>query len=272
MITSTKRLIFTMRTVFNSLLYAYSTRRAWWFTATSRTRSRFVRTTLGSFWLGISNLLSVAVLATVYGTVFKVSNFSEYVVYLGIGLVVWNSLSSAITSAPSLFDHNANNLKNVSLHPVFYTLEEWAFQLQTFFQSFLLVIVCLLFFQSSLLTNLFTTSFLPLVNLLLFLYWFPLIICLLGVKFYDIVQLVPILMQVAFLLSPILYTKDSLGKLSWFADLNIFYQYLSSLRDSLINGYIDLSAAILLFFINIIGIFFSLFLLARSRRLLPFMV
>ena len=38
----------------------------------------------------LSNLLSIAVLAVVYGTVFKVQDFSNYVVYLGIGLVVWN--------------------------------------------------------------------------------------------------------------------------------------------------------------------------------------
>ena len=90
-----------MTAVIKSLAYAYSTRRAWLFTATSRSRSRFARTTLGSFWLGISNVLSVAVLSTVYGTVFKVSNFSEYVVYLGSGLVIWNSLSSAVCAASS---------------------------------------------------------------------------------------------------------------------------------------------------------------------------
>ena len=79
-------------------------RRAWWFTATARTRARFARTTLGSFWLGLSNLLSIAALALVYGTVS--SKDFVYVVYLGIGLVVWNSISAAIGSAPNLFEHN----------------------------------------------------------------------------------------------------------------------------------------------------------------------
>ena len=188
----------------------------------------------------------MAVLATVYGTVFKVTNFAEYVVYLGIGLVIWNSLSSAICAAPTLLDYNANNLKNVNLHPVFYTLEEWAFQLQTFFQSFLLVILCLSFFNFSLIPHLFVPGFLPLINLVLFLYWFPLIVCLLGVRFHDILQLVPIVMQLLFLLSPILYVKEKLGKLAWFADYNIFYQYLSSLRFSLIHGTIDISSFLIL--------------------------
>ena len=93
-------------------------RRAWWF-ATARTRARFARTFLGSFWLGLSNLLSIAALALVYGTVFKVQDFSTYVVYLGIGLVVWNGISAAIGSAPNLFEHNQAHVHNTNLNPIF---------------------------------------------------------------------------------------------------------------------------------------------------------
>ena len=35
--------------------FAFKTRKAWWFTATSRSRARFARTTLGSFWLGFGS-------------------------------------------------------------------------------------------------------------------------------------------------------------------------------------------------------------------------
>ena len=91
--------------------------------ATARTKARFARTALGSFWLGLSNLFSIGVLAAVYGTVFKVQNFTSYVVYLGIGLVVWNSISSAVGGAPNLFEHNRDHLHNTNLHPIFYTLK-----------------------------------------------------------------------------------------------------------------------------------------------------
>ena len=56
---------------------AWQMRRAWWFTATARTKARFARTFLGSFWLGLSNLLSIGALALVYGTVFKVQDFRD---------------------------------------------------------------------------------------------------------------------------------------------------------------------------------------------------
>ena len=109
-----------MNTAFKSLLYAWRTRRAWWFTATSRTRARFVRTALGSFWLGLSNLLSISALSLVYGTVFKVKDFSLYVVFLGTGLVIWNAIAAALTSAPTLFEYNSIHLKNRNFSPVFW--------------------------------------------------------------------------------------------------------------------------------------------------------
>ena len=56
----------TRCSVRSTLREAWRMRRVWWFTATARTQARFVRTYFGSFWLGLSNLFSVAVLSAVY--------------------------------------------------------------------------------------------------------------------------------------------------------------------------------------------------------------
>jgi lipopolysaccharide transport system permease protein len=255
-----------------TLREAWSLRRVWWFTATARTRARFARTLFGSFWLGLSNLLSIAVLALVYGTVFKVEDFNHYVVYLGLGLVAWNSIAAAIGSAPNLFEHNAQHLHNTNLNPIFYTLEEWAFQVQTFFQSFLLVVLVLSLFQASLIPHLLTAGWLPLMNLLLFIYWVPVLVCLLGARYRDVYQLVPIVLQLVFLLSPILYEKKNLGALSWTADLNPLYRALSPLRHSLIQGHLLGWQDAVLLGANLLGIVAAIWLLNRERRHLPFLI
>ncbi len=247
-------------------------RRVWWFTATSRTKARFVRTFFGSFWLGLSNLFSIAILALVYGAVFKVQDFNTYVVYLGVGLVVWNSISAAIGSAPNLFEHNRPHVHNTNLNPVFYTLEEWSFQLQTLSQSFLLVILVLSFFQNTLLLNFFTVGWLPILNLCLFLYWLPVLVCLLGARYRDLYQLVPIVLQLAFLLSPILYKKERLGVMVWIANLNPFYRILAPIRDGLMAGKIDWSSSILLLIINLFGTWLALRLINREGPNLPFLI
>tara|TARA_B100000700_G_scaffold181361_1_gene200065 strand:- start:5276 stop:6064 length:789 start_codon:yes stop_codon:yes gene_type:complete len=256
----------------NNLKFAYDTRRAWWYTATSRTRARFARTTLGSFWLGFSNLLSILTLGVVYGTVFKVSDFRSYFIYLGIGLVIWNSISASISNAPYLFSHNASNIKNMNLPPLFYTLEEWAFQFQTFFQSFILVFFVLFVFQNDLIFNFLISSWFPILNFLIFIYWFPLLICLLGVRFTDFAQLVPIVLQLLFLTSPILYRKESLGSLSWIINFNFIYRILDCLRISIINGTVNYYESIIIFLVNLVGLLFSLHLLNKQSKKLPFLI
>ena len=64
--------------IFRVLNYVIKTRRTFWFTATSKTKARYARTSLGSFWLGISTLLTVLCLGSIYGRVFNVVDFREY--------------------------------------------------------------------------------------------------------------------------------------------------------------------------------------------------
>lgn len=222
--------------------------------------------------MGLSNLLSIAALSFVYGAVFKVENFSEYVVYLGIGLVTWNTIAGALQSAPNILRTNASNIKNTNINPIFYTMEEWSFQVQTFAQSFGLVILALTFFNHALIFNLATAGIIPLVNLLLFIYWFPLVICIVGASYEDFFQLIPIAVQLMFLLSPILYEKEALGAISWTATINPIFRILSAFRDSLISGKFDIVFSLILLSGNCLGILLSLSLLNKKRRSLPFIL
>ena len=264
--------VIIMKMFRDNFKFSFQTRKLWWFTATSRTKARFARTFLGSFWLGLSNLLSIAALALVYGTVFKVQDFNTYVVYLGLGLVVWNGISAAIGSAPNLFETNHSHIHNTNLNPIFYVLEEWAFQVQTFLQSFAMVMLALSWFQHNLLLNLLVYGWLPLLNLFLFLFWAPMITCLLGARYRDLYQLVPIVLQLVFLLSPILYRKDNLGAMAWTANVNPLYRVLSPIRHTLMAGEIQWSIALLMLFVNIVGLLVALVWLNRERPHIPFLI
>lgn len=256
--------------VSETLHAAWQHRRAWWFTATSRSRARFARTALGSFWLGISNLLMICSLGLVYGTVFKVPNFKEYFVYLGLGLTAWGVIAGSLSSAPQLFEVNSVNLRNSNINPIFYTLEEWAFQVQTFAQSFVIVALALSFFQPSLLIHFLTSGLLPLVNLLLFSYWLPVLICLLGARFHDIYQLVPIVLQLLFLISPILYKREALGAMHWISVINPLYVVLDQFRSALISGHMSWVVSGVILLINGIGCVAAVYMLDRNRPNLPF--
>ena len=255
----------------HQLQFAWRMRRVWWFTATARTTARFVRTKLGSLWLGLTTTLTIGALTLVYGTVFKVDAFQDYAVYLGVGLALWNAVAGAIGSSPRLFEQNSCSLNNINLPPLFYVLEEWAFQLQTLFQSTFVVLLCLSFFEPRLLLHLFSVGLPGLLNLVLYLFWVPLLVCLLGARYKDFYQLVPVVLQLVFLLSPILYFKSSLGSYAWLAYLNPIYPVVSLLRDSLIRGSLPILPFTCIFLLNLAGCYFSLYLLRRESSLLPFL-
>ena len=265
-------MIITAKMLLDNFKFAFKTRKAWWYTASSRSRARFARTTLGSFWLGFSNLLSIGTLGIVYGTVFSVADFKSYFIYLGFGLVIWNTISCSISNAPNLFAHNSSNIKNMNIKPIFYTLEEWSFQLQTFIQSFVLVFFVFLFFQSDIIINLLLYSWLPLLNLVIFIYWLPILVCLITIRFTDIGQLVPIVLQLVFLTSPILYLRESLGSLDWITNLNFIYQILDPLRVSIIEGTINYQNSTAILILNLIGLFVTIIFLNSENKRLPFLL
>jgi len=120
--------------------------------------------------------------------------------------------------------------------------------------------------------NLLMFSWLPLINVLLFLYWLPLAVCILGARFRDLYQLVPIVLQLGFLLSPILYEKKNLGQLAWTADYNPIYRILSPLRQALQLGEVNLIQFAVVLVFNLAGLLLALWLLARDRKNLPFFV
>ena len=120
--------------------------------------------------------------------------------------------------------------------------------------------------------NLLFFSWVPLINFVIFIYWFPLLICLIGVRYTDFSQLVPIVLQLVFLTSPILYRKDNLGNLDWITNYNPIYKILDPLRMSIIEGQIDYRIAILTLFLNLVGLLCSLILLHKQSKKLPFLV
>lgn len=261
-----------LKEVFKLVRYGFETRRTWWFTATARTRARFSRTVIGSLWLGIANLLFSLVLGGVYGVVFKVPNLTQYFIYLGLGFSIWATLGGAINSSPSIFDNNSTNIINSKIHPIFYVLEEWAFQIQTFIQSFILIIIFIAFLSPNILINLIIFSPIHILNLFLFIFWLPLLICLAAVRYQDLYQLLPIVTQLIFLLSPIFYTEKNLGELKIIADSNPIYQVLALLRNSLINGEFLFRPAIILLIVNFMMVTISLLFLSRSKKNLVFYI
>ena len=237
----------------------------WWYTAWTRTKARFIRTYLGNIWIGLSNLLAVCALGSVYRFIFKVSNFKYYFGYLGIGITIWGFIAGAILASSSIFQTTKLKSLNSEFTPSYFFLEEVFFQLYCFLQSSLPVIIVLLVIG---VINPLTilASIIPAINLFLVVFISSGLVALIGAKYKDIAQLIPVILQLIFLASPIMFYKEAMGRAYIVSKYNILYRCLDSVRATLLDGKVLFYREILLMPLLIIASYYVYKLILKSRN------
>ena len=196
-----------------------------------RIRMQYARTLLGSSWIGLSTLLTMAVLGTIYGTITGVDDWSAYWVYVALGLVSWNTLASALTASCTLLERSRDRLLNQPLPVGVVVLEEWLSSSVALLIAITAVLLVMGLLEPQLWSHLLLGGWLGLLNLLLGCLWLTLLIAPIAVTLADLHQLMPVLLQIGFLSSPILFYRQSLGSLSWVAQLNPLYAWVRLARD-----------------------------------------
>lgn len=254
----------------DTLTYIWKTRLVWSYAAWLKSKVQFARTTFGSFWIGLSNLLTVGVLGLVYSTIFKVADPRGYFIYIAIGLTIWNFLSTTITGSVLIYEQNRFRLLNTSLQPLFFNLEAWAFNLFSFLQAFSLVAVVTFVMQPAGLVGFLCYGWLPLLNVGIGSFTLAVITSLLGARFRDVYQVVPIALQLAFLSAPILYPEKYLTRYTWLADWNPPYRLVRPLRSAIVEGQGDFGNQIGMLALNLALAALVLWLYRRWRPRLPF--
>ena len=196
-----------------------------------RIRMQFARTLLGSSWIGLSALLTMTVLGTIYGTLTGIDDWSAYWVYVALGIVSWNTLAMALTTSCTVLERGRDRLLNQPLPIGVVVLEEWLTSGLTLLIGISAVLLVMGTVEHQLWSHLLLGGWLGLVNLLLGCLWLTLLIAPIAVSIADLQQLMPVLLQIGFLSSPILFYRQSLGSLSWITNLNPLYAWVKLARD-----------------------------------------
>lgn len=246
--------------IFKSIIYL-----AW-----CRNKARFVKTKLGSFWIGLTNLLQIGCLAFVYTVVFNIQDKREYIAYISFGILFWNSLSMLISDFTTVLNRSRDRLLSTSLNIFDVILEEYIFAIQNLLISILMVFPVVFIINPEIMINFFSLKFILGITLYL-LNALVLAICMSGVGLLspDLHQLIPIVLQLSFLTSPILYFKKTLVGKEWIYQLNPFYKPVGAIRDTLIFSndikIKELFSDIFIYSLMILSIFY--FLRKFSRKI-----
>ena len=208
--------------------------RMWIILAWNEIRVRYIRSTLGPFWITLSTLLMVGLMGPLYGTIFGFST-SEYLIYLSVSFVFWNFISVSINESSMIFVSLDSFIKQIKLPYFFYIFK-------LLFKNFIIllhnIIIILLAFYFSPDHELYQIFLLLIGIIILYLnlVWICLFFAIVGARFRDINQIVVNIVQISFFMSPIMWKIEMLPPARAFlAYYNPFFNLIEIVRRPILS-------------------------------------
>lgn len=205
-------------------------------------RSRFARSRLGALWMIINPLAQVAIYAVILSNVMAaklpgITNKYGYAIYLMAGLLGWNLFNELITRCLTLFIEQGNLLKKMAFPPI--TLP--AIAAGSCLLNNLMLFTAM-FFLFVLLGHSFSWAMLYLLPLTLMVVALGLSIGLMlgiiNVFLRDMGQVVPILLQLWFWFTPIVYPENIIPeRFRQLLNLNPMYPISQAYHQVLVYGH-----------------------------------
>ena len=196
-------------------------------------RQRYRRSTLGPFWLTISLGVMVGTLGFVYAELFG-QNLATYLPHLALGLIAWGFISTPIIDGCNIFIGSEGVIRQLraplSIH-VFRLL--WR-NLIILAHNMVIYVVLLVVFRiwpgpAALLA-------IPgLLILCLNAVWTELLLGMLSARFRDIPYMIASVIQILFLVTPIMWSADQIGN-KLIVELNPFYHLIEVIRAPLLGA------------------------------------
>lgn len=216
----------------------YKTRYFWSHLAKNDLKSRFRRSKLGLMWTVIQPLCMTLILSFVFSAVFR-QPLGEYAMYILSGIVVWNMLQACLVNSGSALFASEQYIRQFN-HPIsIYTLRYAILNVATFLMEMIALVIWVLFTEP--MNLVFGILTLP-ISLV---FYFPLVWGLVtiagysGAKYRDYPQIMGLLMQMVYYLSPVFFKQEmflSNSYLELLFELNPITHILNLIRCPFVYG------------------------------------
>jgi lipopolysaccharide transport system permease protein len=202
-------------------------------------KGRFARSRIGALWFVLHPLAQATifalVLAEVLGARLGISdNKAAYAIYLMAGLAAWGLFTEIVNRCLTVFLEYANTLKKISFPRICLPLIVWGSALVTHVLLLGAILVVFLFFGHRP-GPAWLAIPVGIALISMFAFGLGLFLGVLNVFVRDVGQVMSVLLQVWFWLTPIVYTLDVLPKgLRAFVDLNPLVPLVRLYQDALL--------------------------------------
>lgn len=206
----------------------------WMYLGWRDTKKHYSRSILGPLWVTLSMGVLVGGLGVLYSQIFKME-ISAYLPFLAIGFIMWSLIGNTITAACYVYTNAAGPIRQLKLPYSIYLYQFMCTQIITFLHNFVIfIVVAILFLDWPSLTILL---FIPAVILISINgFWIAMILGPLCARFRDIPMIVASVIQVAFFMTPILWSQEQIPDRAMFVNINPFFHFIEIARDPLLGG------------------------------------
>lgn len=231
---------------------------------------RYRGSILGPFWITLSMGVMIAALGTLYSTLFHM-DIAAYLPHVALGIIGWNFIQTGVGEGCQVFIENAAAIRIARLPFTVYVCRTVARNFILLAHNLLVYLLVLIVFPPPV-----TAAMLLVIPGLLILganaLWAGMALGLLSARFRDIPQIVGMIMQLTFFITPVLWTPQLLGDKSWIADINPLYALLELLRAPLLGVAPTPTCWILALATTAAGWVLAAALFARYRARIPYWV
>jgi lipopolysaccharide transport system permease protein len=199
-------------------------------------KERYVGTGLGQFWYILSPLIMIFIYTVIFSDFMKmklsiIDSAYAYSIYLVPGLLAWTSFSVLISRLNLSFFEKANLIKKIPVPMFVFQLSMFITETFLFFLSFLMALIFLL-----LINHQITFIFLWLIPIMflqmIFAFSLGVVLSLFTTFFKDLKEAIPIVLQLWFWMTPIIYMREMIeNKYPFLLTYNPFFYFVSIYQD-----------------------------------------
>ena len=194
---------------------------------------RYRRSTLGPFWSTANTAITVIALGLIYSQIFKLP-VAQLMPYVCAGLIAWGFISSVMLDAGSLFSGSESYIKQMRLPYLLYVCRFVFGKVALVAHDLPFYVVLLLYFQ--IWPGAVALCAIPgFVLLVINAAFASLTIGMASARFRDIPRILTSLVQILFLVTPIIWMPDLLGSQSYLAQANPFFHLIEIVRAPLLG-------------------------------------
>jgi len=204
----------------------------------STLRARYARSKLGQFWLSVSTLLLILSTGIVWSLIWNMP-IDEYLPYVGVGHVVYIFVSTTISESSTVLVGDSRIYLNDRM-PFLISVFAHIYRNVIILLHNVPTVVILILWSHNAHLDLSPMYIVAILLTVLFLFFMSYALALLCARYRDILQLVAVIMQVIFLLTPIMWKVNMLPvDYRPYIYINPFAALVEILRNPLIGISVD---------------------------------